>query len=57
MPKLTLDISDGFMRKVTTSAERLWPGQGTRGVLRLVRDAIRRYLRYSGDDSGNRNRS
>lgn len=46
MLKLQVPISDELIRIVTTTAERLWPGQGRRAVSRLTRDAIRRYGRY-----------
>jgi hypothetical protein len=56
MPRIRLDISDDLLQQATASSERLWPGQGRRGVLRLVRDAIRRYVRYCDGDTGNRSK-
>ena len=56
MSTLTIILSEHMMRKLGASAERLWPGQGMQGMLRLIRDAIRRYVRYSDGDSGSGNR-
>ena len=56
MTKLTLDVSDDLLEQVTASAERLWPGQEMKGVFRLVRDAIRRYVKYCNGDTRNGNR-
>jgi hypothetical protein len=46
MARFKLIINDELMERVKATAERLWPGHGTRAVLRFARDAVRRYLRY-----------
>ena len=49
VPKLKVTVRDDLMEKVAAVAETLWPGHGVRGVTRLIRDAIRRYLKYCDD--------
>ena len=46
MPRLKIEINDELMSRIASAAELLWPGHGSRGIARFVRDAVRRFLRY-----------
>jgi hypothetical protein len=54
MPKLKVKVNDQLASKALDAANSLWPNQGQRAVNRLARDAILRYLRYSGDGTQHR---
>ena len=54
MPKLKVKVNDQLASKALKTAESLWPNQGQRAVNRFARDAILRYLRYSGDGTQHR---
>lgn len=54
MPKLKVKVNDQLASKALKVADSLWPNQGERAVNRLARDAILRYLRYSGDGTQHR---
>jgi len=49
MARLKITINDELMKKVSDCVKQIWPNEdiGARG--RFVRDALRRYLRYSKD--------
>ena len=53
MPRFKIPVDDRLLKALTASSEKLWPGQGRRGLSRLARDAIRRYGR---DNDGNARR-
>jgi hypothetical protein len=55
MVQLRIEIDDRLMTLITTVAKKLWPGEDGRSVMRLVKDALRRYLRYANVDSRRRN--
>ena len=54
MPKIKVKVNDQLASKTLKTADSLWPNQGQRAVNRLARDAILRYLRYSGDGTQHR---
>ncbi len=49
MARLKVTINDELMKKVTDCVKQIWPDEGVRARARFVRDALRRYLRYSKD--------
>lgn len=54
MPRFKVTLDDKLLAALTASSEKLWPGQGRRGVSRLTRDAIRRYRRPSDGNTRRR---
>ena len=52
MARLKLSINDELLAKVSACADRLWPAQGVKAVVRFIRDAIRRYLNYRNGTGG-----
>lgn len=55
LPKLKVELDKGLVRRLEATAEQLWPGRKEIGVNRLVRDGLRRYLRYC-NEPGNRSK-
>ncbi len=49
MPKLRVKVNDKTAKKLQSSSEQLWPGHGKLGVNRLVRDSLKKYVRYCYD--------
>ena len=53
-PTLKVEVKENVLRRLEAQAEHSWPGQGVIGRDRLVRDALRRHVRYSDGKAGTR---
>ena len=51
-PTLKVEIKEDVLRRLTAQAERHWPGHGDIGRDRLLRDGLKRYVRYSDGKTG-----
>jgi len=45
--RLRTVIQDDLMRKVCVRVKQIWPSEDSGALGRFIRDALRRYVRYS----------